>query len=394
MQKTLISVLMPSYNHEKFIAEAIESVLNQTYSELELIIVDDGSIDDSVKIIKKFANSDNRIKYKSILKNQGAALTMQDCFKMASGSLIAVISSDDVWISDKLEKQVKFLNDNKQYGAVFSLAKFIDQDGKEIITKRSEFAKSLDNKSRYQWLNFFFKHRNCLCHPSILIRKECFDQCGFYDARLRSIPDLDMWVRLCFKHEIYIMNENLIKFRKHSHNESVNNDANFIRNRTEYRIILQHYARNILDIETLEKIFPEYLSHIKVKNDKLTLFYLARIAMERNDKFAKDFALDILYKIMEDAKMVELLKLHDLYDYIRLQEDTAESDIYNISKFGNFARDKSKIYLKIPMLLCIGRKRIFGSYNFVIQVFGFNLLQYNGKVLEFFGFSFNKETRI
>ena len=61
---------MPSYNHEKFIAEAIESVLNQTYSELELIIVDDGSIDDSVRIIKKFANSDNRIKYKYILKNQ------------------------------------------------------------------------------------------------------------------------------------------------------------------------------------------------------------------------------------------------------------------------------------------------------------------------------------
>jgi glycosyltransferase involved in cell wall biosynthesis len=208
-----ISVVIPSYNHEKFIAEAIQSVLDQTYQDFEIIIVDDGSTDGSIEQIRTF--SDPRIKLILHKKNRGAAEAMRTALERAKGEYIAVLSSDDMFLPDKLEKQVKFLDENSQYGAVFSYVELIDEHRHQFTNKNHSYYKKFEqqNRDRYQWLNYFFYHGNALCHPSVLIRKSCYDKIGLYDERFAQLPDFDFWVRFCLNYELSIIPEKLVKFR-------------------------------------------------------------------------------------------------------------------------------------------------------------------------------------
>ena len=108
MENKLVSVIMPTYNCAKFMGETIESVQKQTYTNWEIIIVDDCSNDNTEEVVNKYIEKDNRIEYYKFEENQGAAKAME----FASGSYMAFLDSDDLWKSDKLEKQLKFMNDN------------------------------------------------------------------------------------------------------------------------------------------------------------------------------------------------------------------------------------------------------------------------------------------
>ncbi len=174
-----VSVMMASYKHPMWIGEAIESVLNQTFKDIELIIVDDGSNDDSSKIIKKYAKEDSRIRYKIFPKNKGAVASMQACYNMCSANYLALISSDDVWELDKIAQQVPVLDTYKNIGAVFGLPTFIDSNSLPIKVLKNEFSRSVKLSTRAEWLNFFFKKGNCVCHPTILIRKDCYEKIVF-----------------------------------------------------------------------------------------------------------------------------------------------------------------------------------------------------------------------
>jgi teichuronic acid biosynthesis glycosyltransferase TuaG len=108
-----VSVIMPSYNHEKFISETIESVLGQTFKDFELIIIDDMSADRSRQIIEEFAQKDNRIKRIFHEKNLGIAKTINEGVRNSTGKYVALIASDDLWVSEKLEKQIKILEEDE-----------------------------------------------------------------------------------------------------------------------------------------------------------------------------------------------------------------------------------------------------------------------------------------
>ncbi|MDE7256747.1 MAG: glycosyltransferase, partial [Clostridia bacterium] len=108
----LVSIIMPNYNCEKYIGETVESVLNQTYTNWELLIVDDCSADNSLEIIKGFAEKDARIKVFVNEKSSGAAASRNRAIREAGGKWIAFLDSDDLWTADKLEKQIKFMEDN------------------------------------------------------------------------------------------------------------------------------------------------------------------------------------------------------------------------------------------------------------------------------------------
>ena len=117
-----VSILMATYNHGKYVSEAIESVLNQTYENFEFIITNDGSNDDTEEQIAKF--EDKRIIYLSLDKNQGEYAALYNSYKLAKGKYIAIINSDDCWNSVKLTKQIKFLENNLNYSASFTWATF------------------------------------------------------------------------------------------------------------------------------------------------------------------------------------------------------------------------------------------------------------------------------
>ena len=127
----LVSVIIPSYNHAPYIKECIQSVLDQTFTDFECLIEDDGSKDNTVEVIKTF--KDSRINFVANPKNSGACAVANNLIKKARGKYIASINSDDIWVKDKLEKQVKFMEENPNYGAVLAKPYFIDKFSNIII---------------------------------------------------------------------------------------------------------------------------------------------------------------------------------------------------------------------------------------------------------------------
>lgn len=126
-----VSIIMPAYNCEKYISEAIMSVQQQTYSDWELIIIDDCSIDSTLKIIKNFAVTDNRIKVEKNDKNAGAAISRNNAIKIATGRYVAFLDSDDIWNKNKLKKQIAFMEKN---GYLFSCTSYnkIDENSEDL----------------------------------------------------------------------------------------------------------------------------------------------------------------------------------------------------------------------------------------------------------------------
>lgn len=127
----LVSIITPSYNSEKFIAETIQSVLEQTYKNWELIVVDDCSIDTTTAIVKEFIDNDSRIHFIRLAKNSGAGVARQTALEKATGKYIAFLDSDDIWKPEKLQKQIEFMQREKQPFA-FSFYDCIDEDSKPL----------------------------------------------------------------------------------------------------------------------------------------------------------------------------------------------------------------------------------------------------------------------
>ncbi len=326
-----ISVVMASYNHEKFVAETIQSVLDQTFDDFEFIITDDGSSDGTADIIKSF--SDQRIKFFEFPENRGACIAMNNCIEHSNCEYIAVINSDDVWMLDKLEKQYKFLEENPKYGAVFSYAETIDEKG-NYVTSNSRIFKRKQNLNRYQFLNIFFTTGfNQLIHPTLMIRKSCYQNIGLYKPSLIQTPDFDLWIRLTMRYEIFILNENLIKFRIMSDNSNVSAGTIDVHNRTiiEYINLLENYLE-INSIKDFLLIFPEIKDDVigELNKDYIPI-YLAMLSLKvkRYEQAYKIFALNIFNRYLSDTKIYDyVLKHTNLTPEILKQIKTI--DLFNI----------------------------------------------------------------
>jgi len=310
-----ISVLIPSFNHALFIGEAIQSVLNQTFQDIEILIIDDGSKDNSIEIIEKF--TDSRIYFAVNEENKGAVYTTNKMIELSAGEYIALLNSDDVWETDKLAKQIEFMEKNRQYAAVFSNAEIINQDG-SLFHKQEHLYTTIfeqSNRSRFEWLNYFFNVGNALCHPSMLIRKSVYNEVGLYNPLMASLPDFEMWVRVCLKYEIYVMPEKLIKFRilDNEQNASGANPANIIACQFEHKHILDHFSN--LSIQEYEKIFNNpVINSVE--------FSLALQALKKQSQFFKMWGLDTLYAILEKNPTFLLPK-----EFTNL---TRSNDVFNI----------------------------------------------------------------
>lgn len=237
-----IGVIIPSYQHGKYIAETIRSVLQQTLKPQEVVIVDDCSTDNSVEVISKF--KDRRIHLIQHPRNRGGAEALNTGLKALNTEFIAIINSDDIWKSDKLEKQYEHLISSDKIGAVFTMPETIDDEGNQ--TRNPAFLRFFKsrNSDRHQHLRRLFESRNFLCHPSILARKSMYDSLGLYDNRFRQLPDYHMWLRMLQKFEIIIIQEPLVKFRLHR-NTSSPSPENSQRDVTEWRYIIDQFITKL-----------------------------------------------------------------------------------------------------------------------------------------------------
>lgn len=228
--KPLVSVIIPAYNHESYIKSCIESVLNQNYSNIELIIFNDGSTDKTDDVIRSvLVNKGGNIKYIS-KENEGLCKTLNKGLEIAHGTYIAFIASDDLWLPDRINKQVDFLENNKNLGMVFSDAYFIyGQDKskdkytgyKPIIRKC--YLNSVPNTNIYEML----LRENIIPAVSALIRRDCYEKVGQYDISLK-FEDYDMWLRISKEYPIGFIDEPLVYYRLHDSNISKNMKVMFI----------------------------------------------------------------------------------------------------------------------------------------------------------------------
>ncbi|MCI0443063.1 glycosyltransferase, partial [bacterium] len=325
-----ISVVLTSYNHEKYICEAIDSVINQTFTDFELIILDDASTDGSWRLISQY--SDPRVKAFRNEVNGDVKYKLNIAItEIASGEYIAIHHSDDVWEFDKLEKQLAFLDAHSEIGAVFTNALAITEDSSPLADEKHFYFNIFDqpNRSRFEWLRFFFIRGNALCHPSVLIRKSCYEDCGLYRYDMAQVPDFDMWIRLCLKYEIHVLPEKLVRFRVRDDeaNASGNRPEARIRGQYEYYKSLLTY-RNIRRFDDLVKVFPSAEKYYRNEETDMD-FVLAMVALEEKPfVFTQLFGQDLLFEAISDpARAANIKHLYgfDCKSFIAL---TGKHDVF------------------------------------------------------------------
>jgi glycosyltransferase involved in cell wall biosynthesis/uncharacterized coiled-coil protein SlyX len=329
-----ISVIIPSYNHGKYIDEAIQSVLDQDYQDFEIVITDDASTDDTVERIKQF--DDPRIRVYEFNMNRGAAAASNHCIAQSTSEYISVLNSDDAYMPDKLGKQVRYLDEHPQTGAVFGRAKLIDEEGADFRDTGHAYYAIFHqpNRTRCEWLNHFFFRSNCLCHPSVMIRRKAYDLIGLYDERLAQLPDLDCWIRLCLKFDIHIIQEELVRFRIRDRESNASAASETSQNRLgfEFHVLLDNYLR-IESVSDLLQVFPEVSSIVPDMEDGLVPYFVAKIAWDSamSTPMHKLFAARTLYTLLGDKQLSGKIKERCDFSPADLSRLLGGYDIFNIA---------------------------------------------------------------
>jgi len=244
-----VSVVIPTYNRAKLLKRAIRSVLNQTYQNFEIVVVNDGSTDNTEEVVKKFQKQDERIRYIWYKENKGEAAARNTGIKAARGKYIASQDNDDEWLPEKLKKQIKaFQNASPKVGVVYTGFWKLQGDKKIYIPSSAIAQKEGNIYNSLLKINF-------IGTPATLIRKECFERVGMFNERLRNFVDWEMWLRISKHYYFKYIKESLVNAYYGCGNVSYNNET---------------------AVAALEFIFKEHFEDIK-KNRKLLIRYCSDI---------------------------------------------------------------------------------------------------------------------
>lgn len=210
MKEDLVSIIMPTYNCGRFISETVDTVLAQTYTNWELVIVDDCSKDDTKEVLEKFL-SDERIKYYKLETNSGAAVARTTAMKLATGNYMAFLDSDDLWKQDKLEKQLKFMKEN-DYNFTCTAYEQIDEDGNKLN-------KVIKTKKKANYNRILL---DCPVGNSTVMYN--VDKLGKFEVpNIRKRNDDALWLQILKKEKnIYGMEDILMEYRIRSNSISSN----------------------------------------------------------------------------------------------------------------------------------------------------------------------------
>lgn len=365
-----VSVILTSFNHEKYIREAIDSVLTQSFTDFELIIVDDCSEDSTWEIIQSY--HDTRIRaFRNSKRCRGVAGINESILVRARGEYIAIHHSDDVFAQDKLLLQVAYLDAHPEIGAAFTYVQVIDENGAPFAEKGHFYEKIFEqhNRPRHEWLNHFYFHGNALCHPSILIRKNCYLDVGVYDGRLGQVPDFDMWVRLCLKHDIHILEKPLTRFRVRANemNQSGNRLETRIRSAVEYQQLLKAYL-SIPSEEMLFCIFPD-IYQMAAPHENHIPFLIARYSVERGGYPQQSFGINTLYELMRDPATVRELDQKYGFSYLDLIRLTGETDIFRFIELESLNQTVARLNNEIDRIKSTPSWRITAPLRAIANFF-------------------------
>lgn len=246
----LVSIITPTYNSERFISETIESVFAQTYTNWELIIYDDASSDNTKQIIERYIEIDNRIKYFHNKENCGVAVTRNKALQQVKGRWIAFLDSDDVWLPNKLENQVRFMKENNYFFSYHRYVKIDEKSQLQGIMVSGIKRVSMNDIYRCCWLG-------CL---TVMYDAKYI---GLVQVEDTNCDDLAIWTKILSKSDCYLLKENLALYRERKNSlSSISIKKKLIRNYIFYREIeeksilqsLWFVCMNII-VHSIKKIF-------------------------------------------------------------------------------------------------------------------------------------------
>lgn len=275
----LVSVIMPVYNAEKYIADAIESLLNQTFMNFELLIINDGSTDHSEKIIITY--KDKRIRYIRHQQNKGLIATLNEGIRHASGEFIARLDADDMAKPERLFRQVQFLLRHRDHSICGSSYEVINSKGQK------QFNVHLPTQDKQIRTLLFFG--NCICHSSVMFRKSALDK-ELYRSSYQLCEDYDLWSRMVEHDKVAVLPEPLIRYRLHGSNVSVKNRLEMLSN-------VSRVHAHFLDASGLMYSREEFLLHHAFLS--YNVLYIQRVGFEKLEKWL--LKLDKMFCFQADA---------------------------------------------------------------------------------------------
>lgn len=288
MANPLVSICIPTYNGEAFLQEALDSVLKQTYSNLEVVISDDASNDRTLHIISKFRDSSNLPI--SLYHNEPSSIgaNWNNTIINANGEYIKFLFQDDVLLPNCISEMVTVLEAHPEVGLVASKRIFITESSPSYETKQwidkygnlqKEFEKSEEltyiDKTLFTKDNFLNSHiRNKIGEPTaVMFKRKLVEEVGYFDEDLEQILDYVFYYRLLKKHPILIINKPLVKFRLHSSQATQINNQKHILDYEKYDLILYKQFFSFLNPEHKKRLALKYSIKNKIKQKLKRVFF-------------------------------------------------------------------------------------------------------------------------
>jgi glycosyltransferase involved in cell wall biosynthesis len=300
MDMPKISVLMPLYNVENFIAQAIESVLNQTYTDFELIIVDNCSTDRSVEIARNY-ESDKRVKIFENDENIGAVRNWNQCMLYASGEYLKFLFADDYFKTNALEEFIKPFESDPSISLVIGSAEYLLDNGSLITypVKFTGFKKGIEVINEMVLSNL-----DHLGEPSCIMIKKKSLNIGLFNTHMLWLGDVDYCLRICETGNVFRIKEYCVVFRRHQQNVT----AHVMKSGTFFKEERNYYYYNFfIRTSGLKDMYPEYYKSIR-KNIR---FHLYRTSYRQQREYLK------IWPVRRSVQIRLYLFCHNIYRAIK-----------------------------------------------------------------------------
>jgi len=354
-------VVLITYNHEKYIAEAINSILSQTYSDFELIIIDDGSSDNTLKIIREY--DDPRILVVE-QENSGPSIALNTGINKSRGQFIALMSGDDVSLPDRLKTQIEQIELQKA-DMIFSLPQIIGPNSNILNNRISHVFFDHDFEGTTDLFRQLFTFGNFLCAPTCFCRRTAIDKVGQFKRGLIQLQDFDYWVRACKKNLVIKLNKHPVLQYRFSFGTNLSGHRNTSRILMEtvvlYRSFFDNAPFELLRNSFGEKITMHEFDDPNTEIDKSFLF------LEHSTPAIKAIGIERIILQLEEEETYKIL--------------TTERDL-NMPAFFRLAKsidlETNKFAYKLKMGLVFVRNFLLRYLPFK-KVFGISGLFHNAK---------------